>query len=118
MPVIIADREKFRQIVLNLLNNAVKFTPDGGEIHLSAELVQGSEFRIQDSDGIYAQYPKSDTNVDFLQISVKDTGIGIKPEDQQKLFSCFFSFLLRFLMIRSADNWIGVRGFFISWATR
>lgn len=63
------DRRTLRQIVLNLLNNAIKFTPHGGVRVRAARAVH---------DG-------SDT----VEISVVDTGIGIRPEDQQKLFSAF-----------------------------
>ena len=61
-----ADERKFKQILLNLLSNAVKFTPDGGRIEVSA---------IRDRTGI--------------QVAVKDTGIGIAPEDQQAVFEEF-----------------------------
>ncbi|MBU1697243.1 MAG: hypothetical protein KKD21_09415, partial [Proteobacteria bacterium] len=43
---ITADQEKFKQIVLNLLNNAVKFTPVGGSIVLSAKTLMGSELQV------------------------------------------------------------------------
>jgi signal transduction histidine kinase len=61
-----ADERKFKQIVLNLLSNAVKFTPDGGKIDVSAKL-----------------------DTDHVEIAVKDTGIGIAPEDQAAVFEEF-----------------------------
>ena len=61
-----ADERKFKQILVNLLSNAVKFTPDGGKVDVSASL-----------------------NGKDLQISVRDTGIGIAPEDQQQVFGEF-----------------------------
>lgn len=60
------DREKLKQIILNLMKNAVKFTPDGGSVRVSA---RGGE--------------------NFMEISVSDTGIGIKSEDFPKLFKEF-----------------------------
>lgn len=63
---IIADERKLKQILYNLLANAVKFTPDGGEIRLGALL--------------------SDSQV---LISVADTGIGIKREDLERIFNPF-----------------------------
>jgi signal transduction histidine kinase len=60
------DERKLKQIMLNLLSNAVKFTPDGGRIDLKAGPVDGG-----------------------VQISVSDTGVGIKPEDQQAVFEEF-----------------------------
>ena len=63
---ILADERKFKQIIFNLLSNAVKFTPDGGSITTSAYR-EGKD----------------------LFISVSDTGIGIKPEDQERIFGKF-----------------------------
>jgi signal transduction histidine kinase len=60
------DERKIKQILLNLLSNAVKFTPEGGRIEISARQVDG-----------------------FVEISVTDTGIGIVPEDQPKVFEEF-----------------------------
>ena len=61
-----ADERKVKQILLNLLSNAVKFTPDGGRVQVSAKL---------------------DTTK--VEIAVKDTGIGIAPEDQAVVFAEF-----------------------------
>jgi len=65
-----ADERKLKQSMFNLLSNAAKFTPDGGEIHITA---QSSIINHQSS----------------IQISVADTGIGIKPEDQERVFGEF-----------------------------
>jgi two-component system, cell cycle sensor histidine kinase PleC len=61
-----ADERKVKQILFNLLSNADKFTPDGGKIGINARIT-GSE----------------------VEVSVWDTGIGIAPEDQGKLFKEF-----------------------------
>jgi signal transduction histidine kinase len=61
-----ADERKFKQIAVNLLSNAVKFTPDGGKVAVSA---------------------KMDTT--HVEVAVKDTGIGIAPEDQAAVFEEF-----------------------------
>jgi signal transduction histidine kinase/CheY-like chemotaxis protein len=66
-PPLTADRVRLRQILLNLLSNAHKFTPNGGEITLSCSLVD-------------------DATMGF---SVVDTGVGIKPEDQEIIFEEF-----------------------------
>ncbi len=76
LPVIRADRSKFKQIFYNLLSNAVKFTPDGGRITVTAEfLAKGSQATSAESD--------------VLQIRVADTGIGIRPEDQERVWKEF-----------------------------
>ena len=61
-----ADERKVKQVVFNLLSNAVKFTPDGGRVDLSAERVDGE-----------------------VRIAVRDTGIGIAPQDQPHVFDEF-----------------------------
>ncbi|OGU16847.1 MAG: hypothetical protein A2076_00350 [Geobacteraceae bacterium GWC2_53_11] len=63
---IVADQRKLKQIMFNLLSNAVKFTPAGGTVNVSAK-----------KDG------------DFIEITVADTGIGIREEDIPKLFHPF-----------------------------
>jgi len=61
-----ADGRKLRQIIYNLLSNAVKFTPSGGSVTLELSTVNTA-----------------------LKVSVKDTGIGISPDDQKRLFRAF-----------------------------
>src|SRR5947208_2712463 len=62
-----ADAAKFQQIIWNLLKNAIKFTPEGGEIVISSE-------------------NPSET---MLTVSVRDTGIGIEPDAMQRIFDPF-----------------------------
>jgi PAS domain S-box-containing protein len=68
------DKLRLRQAVINLLDNAIKFTPEGGQVDLKVALVPG----------------KGDTpGQPFVSISVVDTGIGIAPADQPRLFQTF-----------------------------
>ncbi|MCL2497753.1 MAG: response regulator, partial [Symbiobacteriaceae bacterium] len=67
----IGDDQRLAQVVTNLLGNAIKFTPNGGAISLSANLVSTSD----------------DTSV--VSIAVTDNGIGISPEQQERLFRSF-----------------------------
>ncbi len=60
------DERKIKQILLNLLSNAVKFTPEGGRIGINARQADGS-----------------------VEFSVSDTGIGIAPDDQARIFEEF-----------------------------
>jgi signal transduction histidine kinase len=61
-----ADERKFKQILLNLLSNAVKFTPDGGRVEVDAR-----------------------RNGNSIEVSVKDSGVGIAKEDQEAVFEEF-----------------------------
>jgi signal transduction histidine kinase len=66
LDTVVADERKLKQVVVNLLANAVKFTPDGGTVSLRAERENGQ-----------------------VRLSVHDTGIGIAAEDQQRIFEEF-----------------------------
>ena len=63
---VVVDRGRFRQILYNLISNAIKYTPDGGSVKVTALRV-GDEVRI----------------------AVTDTGVGISPEDQARVFEEF-----------------------------
>jgi PAS domain S-box-containing protein len=64
---IVADERRLKQVMFNLLSNAAKFTPDGGAISVEARK-EGKE----------------------LIISVSDTGIGMTPQEQKRLFEAFY----------------------------
>jgi signal transduction histidine kinase len=65
LPPLFCDRVRVRQMLLNILSNAVKFTEPGGSVEISAELGDG------------------------LQLIVKDSGVGIKPEDIARILTPF-----------------------------
>jgi signal transduction histidine kinase len=66
LEVVEADERKVKQVIFNLLANAVKFTPDGGHVYVGACRVDSS-----------------------IQVSVRDTGVGVAPEDQARIFDAF-----------------------------
>lgn len=67
LPVLIGDGDRLSQVFTNLVDNAIKYTPTGGSVNLAASIHQDSVF-----------------------VSVTDTGIGIAPEDQQRIFERFY----------------------------
>ncbi len=78
LPELLIDERRMRQVLINLLSNAVKFTHSGGKVTLGASLLPG----VQGASGR--------SSLDgMLRLSVVDTGIGIDPDDQQKLFEPF-----------------------------
>ena len=68
---VIGDDQRLAQVLTNLLSNAVKFTPEGGDIKLDVSL-------LGENDGVCE-----------LEIGITDNGIGISPEQQEKLFLAF-----------------------------
>jgi|GEM_PF-619257 len=86
MPPIQADAQRIRQMVTNLLDNAVKFTQTGG-ITLNVGLVS-----LRDGTVVEGVKPPDYVNVidgDWLSISIADSGIGISYEDQAIIFDSF-----------------------------
>lgn len=67
-PPVIADQDKLGQVLINLLSNAIKYSPHGGRITVSA---------------------RPDLEHRWVVIAVQDEGLGIAPEDQQRLFTTF-----------------------------
>jgi signal transduction histidine kinase len=76
LPSVKGDRERLVQILTNLVSNAYKYTPEGGRIAVRAqEWLDGGH--VEGRDG-------------FVLCSVEDTGIGMSPEDQARLFTKYF----------------------------
>ncbi len=69
LPSVYGDREKIEQILTNLIGNAIKFTPEGGNVSVSAGFLDGEE--------------------NMMFISVRDSGIGISQDQLDKIFEKF-----------------------------
>jgi len=76
LPLLWADSQRLTQIVLNLVSNAIKYTPEGGNIGISAKYTEDTD----------ATNGKSHS----VQIDVSDTGIGIPLDEKSKVFEKFF----------------------------
>ncbi len=76
LPEVWGDRTRLVQVMVNLLSNAYKYTPAGGRIDLEA--------------GPHPEWNGKEYVDRSIKVTVRDTGIGIKPEDQEKIFTKFF----------------------------
>lgn len=90
LPSVETDQAKLQHILFNLIDNAIKFTPDNGRIDITACLSDHDTFSPAE-----AAEPQPDPGTDtagdaFVQICVSDTGPGIAPEDREKIFDKFF----------------------------
>ena len=71
LPEVLIEPEEIRQVIENLLLNAIRFTPDGGRIEIEATAVEEGERKK-------------------VRVSVRDTGIGIPKEEQGSIFKRFY----------------------------
>jgi len=70
LPILIVDTSRLRQILFNLIGNAIKFTTIGGIY-------------------VYAKFVRGENKTGMLTLEISDTGTGIAPEDQEKVFGLF-----------------------------
>jgi two-component system sensor histidine kinase HydH len=70
VPLITIDNEQMKQVILNLLMNSIQAMPEGGQFRLEGEVSKDGQ---------------------WVELSIRDSGVGIPPEDMDKLFDPFFS---------------------------
>ncbi len=83
LPLVRADARRFNQIIFNLLSNSVKYTPHDGKITLVAR-----DVGIDAVPDLLQEGLKLSTR--FVQVDVTDTGVGIAPEEHERIFDRFY----------------------------
>lgn len=74
LPVVTADAKRMQQVFGHLIQNAIKYTPDGGQIHITGRLLGGGKWSHDQT----------------VEIVVADTGIGIAPDELERIFDKFY----------------------------
>ena len=77
LPQVAIDRKRMRQVLVNIIGNAIKFTPDGGRITVSFKKLKG--------DPAFTKGP-----LNYLDIVIKDSGIGLDKEELDRIFEKFY----------------------------
>ncbi|MDQ3813418.1 MAG: ATP-binding protein, partial [Armatimonadota bacterium] len=94
---VLADRQRLKQVLLNLLSNAIKYNRQDGQVMVLCEQIEDRGSRMEDRHGSHAEAaqavldpPSSILHPQpLLRIAVRDTGSGIAPELQERLFTAF-----------------------------
>lgn len=80
LPDVLIDRKRIQQVLINLMGNAIKFTPDSGKINVSFKAFEGE----------CAQGREGERRCPYLDVVIKDSGIGLDREEIDRIFEKFY----------------------------
>ncbi len=88
-PSIYVDPVRLQQVLRNLISNALRFTPAAGSVQITGSIVR-KEKEPEEAEGATDTENEEATDIRLLKLEVSDTGIGIPPEQQQRIFERFY----------------------------
>lgn len=83
LPPVLADRDRVVQVLINLLDNAIKFTPKGGSVRVTAR-------RVRSASDVTSHLAPRTSHSDQVEIAVADSGIGIPSQDLPRVTERFY----------------------------
>jgi signal transduction histidine kinase len=84
LPPIQGDAERLRQVFINLVDNAIKFSPENSTVRMAAEVVTSSEGEAEEGFSLLEPSRR------MIEVRVTDTGIGIPEEERARIFDAFY----------------------------
>jgi len=90
LPPALGDSKRITQVLMNLVGNAIKFTPGGGSVTVTAKCVRSAKCEVRSAtESSSDPAPRTPHHSDLIEIAVADTGIGIPTEELKSIFGEF-----------------------------
>jgi two-component system phosphate regulon sensor histidine kinase PhoR len=87
LPTLLADSDRLHQVLLNLIDNAIKYTPPNGTVTVSARIAISPKSKVQSSDGVETEVELQGA---WLEVAIADTGCGIPEAEIPRLTQRFY----------------------------
>jgi signal transduction histidine kinase/PAS domain-containing protein len=86
---VLADADRLREVLENLISNAVKYSPDGGTLRVGATVASGADLLRELAETTRTRFAEPDEAQRYAIVTVADQGLGIPPAERDQLFGRF-----------------------------